>query len=138
MIGSRASIRQLQKERAQQVGEDLVTIQDRIIELGYDLRPTQNDIMWDIIDALEEQRNYLIEAGVGIGKSFAYLIPGVLLSKYTGEPLIVASSTIHLLEQLERDIPNLENILNPCIGTDGIEVVVAKGRTHYPCTHKIE
>ena len=138
MIGSRASIMKLQKERAQQVGEDLVTIQDRIIELGYDLRPTQNDIMWDIIDALEEQRNYLIEAGVGIGKSFAYLIPGVLLSKYTGEPLVVASSTIHLLEQLERDIPNLENILNPCIGTDGIEVVVAKGRTHYPCTHKIE
>ena len=56
MIGSRASIMKLQKERAQQVGEDLVTIQDRIIELGYDLRPTQNDIMWDIIDALEEQR----------------------------------------------------------------------------------
>lgn len=125
------------KKIISQIGEALGDIQDRILDLGLEDRPEQNDIMWDIIDALESKKNYLIEAGVGIGKSYAYLIPGILLSRYTGEPLIVATSSIHLTEQLANDIKNVEKILEVQLNSEKIEVVVGKGRKNYPCTHKI-
>lgn len=106
--------------------------------LKYEDRPEQENIMWEIIDSLEFNKNYLIEAGVGIGKSFAYLIPGILLSRYTGKPLIVATSTIHLSLQLEKDVKYVQEILEPVLGDGQIDVVVGKGRTNYPCTHKIQ
>src|SRR5699024_9538138 len=78
------------------------------------------------------------EAEVGIGKSFAYLIPSILLSRYTGQPLVVATSSIQLSEQLENDIGNVEKILRSFLEGDQIVRVVGKGRTNYPCIKKIQ
>lgn len=73
-----------------------------------------------------------MEAQVGIGKSLGYLIPGVIISRITNKPLIVASSTIQLTEQLSNDIKKVENILNI-----DIECVIGKGVTNYSCFKKI-
>lgn len=122
----------------EKIGSSLVDIQETMLLMGYEERKDQENIMWDIIDALEEKENLLIEAGVGIGKSFAYLIPGVLLSMYYGQPLIVATSSIHLTEQLAEDIKVVERILEKYLDGSEVEVVVAKGRDNYPCSCTLE
>lgn len=99
----------------------------------YERREGQENIMYTTIDSFEEKRNKIIEAGVGIGKSFGYLIPGVLFSHFTGEPLIVATSTIQLTEQLSKDVKIVGNILSPYLSGRQVEYVVGKGQTNYPC-----
>lgn len=56
-------------------------------------------LMLDISESFDNGREFYVEAGVGIGKSLAYLIPGILKSRSCGKPLIVCSSTIQLTEQ---------------------------------------
>lgn len=120
------------------VGDDLGKIQDNMLNLGYEDRVYQSDIMWDIVDSLDKNQNLLVEAGVGIGKSFAYLLPGALFSMYYGKPLIVATSSIHLTEQLVGDIKSVEAIIGEKLNNYSIEFVVAKGRDNYPCTCTVE
>ena len=47
-----------------------------------------------IVDALINDQHFAIEAGVGIGKSFGYLVPVLLYSKRMNKPIIIATSTI--------------------------------------------
>lgn len=93
--------------------------------------------MWDIITTIEEDNNLIVEAGVGIGKSFAYLIPGILYSKYSGKPLIVATSSIGLQDQVAKDIETASEILAPYLNNNKIDIVIGKGRTNYPCPYDI-
>ena len=58
---------------------------------------------FEIVDALIHNQHFAVEAGVGIGKSFGYLVP-VLLYKKLNKPVIVATSTIALQEQLWNDV----------------------------------
>ncbi len=118
---------------ADKVTKDIFQIIDKIANLGFEQRESQEDIMINIIDnAYRERKNLLIEAGVGIGKSLSYLLPGILLSKYTKKPLVVATSSIQLTEQLSQDIDTASKIL-------GLEVdkVVGKGQKNYPCVQRI-
>ncbi|WP_155811975.1 hypothetical protein [Aerococcus sp. Group 1] len=90
--------------------DDIFSVQDDMVnEHGLEAREGQNHLMMDIIGSLDTQESLICEAGVGIGKSLAYLIPGILYSKYTGEPLIVATSSIQLTEQLQDDIKLSKN-----------------------------
>ncbi|MCU5746957.1 ATP-dependent DNA helicase [Staphylococcus sp. SQ8-PEA] len=95
-------------------------------------REGQENLMYSVCEAFEKAENVIVEAQVGIGKSFGYLIPGIIISMATNKPLIVASSTIQLTEQLSSDIKKVENILNV-----DIECIVGKGVTNYPCFRKI-
>ncbi len=70
--------------------------------------------------------------GVGIGKSYAYLIPLILYYNKTNKPFVVSTSTIALQEQLKKDIDTLNSILNWNVPT-----IIAKGRTHYICKKKV-
>lgn len=65
-----------------------------------------------ILDAVRGNYHFAVEAGVGIGKSFAYLVPLLLYNKKTGLPVIIATSTIALQEQLMDDIKRLSPMLN--------------------------
>ena len=49
---------------------------------GFEQRPGQLDMAYDILDALIQNRHIAVEAGVGIGKSYAYLMPLLLYSEY--------------------------------------------------------
>ena len=68
------------------------------------------------------------EAGVGIGKSFAYIIPLLYYNKYFDKPIVISTSTIALQEQIFSDIAVASDLINyhP-------EVMNAKGQNHYVC-----
>jgi ATP-dependent DNA helicase DinG len=56
--------------------------------------------------SLLKENHLLFEAGTGVGKSLAYLIPSILFSKLNKRPCVVATNTISLQEQLlDKDIP---------------------------------
>ena len=98
-------------------------------------REGQHTMALDIAEVIKNKEILLIEAGVGIGKSYAYLIP--IIYEYQNNPefhgFIISTSTIALQEQLEKDIKNIGNLL----GID-IDVTIAKGKTNYICKKKLE
>lgn len=99
---------------------------------GWETRYGQEALMYDVFDAYDSRENLIVEAQVGIGKSFGYLIPGILISKSTKKPLIVTSSSIQLTEQLVNDIQQVEEILHI-----SVDCIVGKGVTNYPCFKEI-
>ena len=68
--------------------------------LGLDYRPQQAAMALHVAQALETNTPLLVEAGTGVGKSLAYLIPGLIHSINSERPLIVSSHTITLQEQI--------------------------------------
>ena len=99
---------------------------------GWETRYGQETLMYDVFDAYDSRENLIVEAQVGIGKSFGYLIPGILISKSTKKPLIVTTSSIQLTEQLVNDIQQVEEILHI-----SVDRIVGKGVTNYPCFKEI-
>ena len=100
---------------------------------GYEEREGQLNMAFYILDAIKDNKHIAVEAGVGIGKSFAYLVPLLIYNKKTNNPVIVATSTITLQEQLYADAKRLMELLN--IKTD---VILAKGQGHYICQQRAE
>lgn len=101
--------------------------------MGYAVREPQLAMANFVQTALAKNRHLLAEAGVGTGKTFAYLIP--LLGRLQGErrPVIVATHTIALQEQLMHDIPAIARVLGlPA------PAMLAKGRDHYMCRAALE
>lgn len=94
---------------------------------GYEFRPQQLEMADAVADAFQADEHLIVEAGTGVGKTFAYLIPAIDLALSTGETVVVSTNTISLQEQLIRkDIPFLQKVL-PC----SFYVVLAKGRSNY-------
>src|SRR5216684_6754848 len=84
--------------------------------------------------ALEGERHLVIEAGTGIGKSIAYLVPAVLFALEQRKKAIVSTHTINLQEQLlYTDIPILKKILPV-----EFEAALMKGRQNYLCPRRLE
>jgi len=106
----------------------LFDIFEKMKEKGYEERDGQIDMALDIAEAIRDGDNIIVEAGVGIGKSFAYLFPSMLYTKVSRTPVAVASSTIHLTDQLEEDVKNVENIT----GRE-VSAIVGKGQRNYFC-----
>jgi len=98
-------------------------------------REGQHTMALDVLEAIQNKEILLVEAGVGIGKSYAYLIP--LLYSYEREDkfqgFIISTSTIALEEQLKDSITLLANEL----GID-IPVTVAKGKNNYVCLKRLK
>ena len=77
---------------------------DKASECGLEMRDGQIEMSLEVTDAIIKKYPLAVEAGVGIGKSFAYLVPLVLNYFRERRQVIIATSTIALQEQLERDI----------------------------------
>ena len=87
-----------------------------------------------VAESFNEGKIGLIEAGTGVGKSLAYLIPAIFWSTSNKERCVVSTRTINLQEQLiHKDIPFLKNIL----GFD-FKAFLVKGRGNYSCFRKID
>jgi ATP-dependent DNA helicase DinG len=83
-----------------------------------------------VADALARHQRYAIEAGTGIGKTFAYLAPALL----AGKRIIVSTGTRTLQDQLfHRDLP----VITSAIGRPA-RVAILKGRANYLCLHRLE
>ncbi len=99
---------------------------------SYEYRPQQEAMVVEVIRAINEEKYLLMEAGTGVGKSMAYLIPAVLWSLLNNERVLVATHTINLQEQLWfKDIPLLAKIINK-----PFRVAMAKGRQNYICLRR--
>ncbi|MDN3514520.1 MAG: DEAD/DEAH box helicase family protein [Candidatus Brocadia sp.] len=99
----------------------------------YEYRKPQVDMLKSVIDAFNEDRVAVIEAGTGTGKSLSYLVPAVFWSIQNQERVVVSTHTINLQEQLiEKDIP----LLKRCCGLN-FKSVLVKGRNNYLCLRKV-
>lgn len=101
----------------------------------FSYREGQEEMAKKIEDAFLNGKGCIIEAGTGIGKSFAYLVPVFLLLKEKNqESVVIATSTITLQKQLyEKDIPLISKILS--IDLDDKKAILY-GRSNYICLRK--
>lgn len=97
-------------------------------DYGCEFREGQYDMAMEVMEALAQGKHIAAEAGVGIGKSYAYLAPTLLFRKYTGAPVVVATSTIALQEQLISDMDRLTSMMGM-----NCKPLLAKGQSHYIC-----
>jgi len=101
---------------------------------GYELRPQQIEMAGEITAAFEESYHLVVEAGTGIGKSFAYILPALAQATGHREKVIISTYTISLQEQLlYKDIPFIEQVVD----FDFI-AALAKGRSNYLCRRRLE
>jgi len=101
-------------------------------ELQY--RKSQETMAWKVAEAFNEGAHAAIEAPTGTGKSIAYLLPGILHVEKTGAPLVIATHSKSLQDQLlEKDIPKLARVL----GRDSIQATTVKGQENYLCLRKL-
>ncbi|MBW2544037.1 MAG: hypothetical protein JRD43_00920 [Deltaproteobacteria bacterium] len=92
---------------------------------GYENRPEQREMAGEILGSFLDGKNLLIEAGTGVGKSFAYLIPAIL----SREKTIISTSSLALQDQLvKKDLVFLRKAL-PRKFSFGI----LKGKNNYVC-----
>lgn len=112
-------------------GKMWVFFNDTALDSGYNYRDGQYDMAEGVLDAICYGRNLAVEAGVGIGKSYGYLVPLLLYHEVTGAPVVIATSTIALQEQLASDLENLMEVM----GSD-IPFIVAKGQNNYICIRR--
>ena len=102
------------------------------LRYGMTEREGQIDMAETVLDSIKNKKHLLEEAGVGIGKSYGYLVPALLYHKETNAPVVIATSTIALQEQLAADMARLL----PMLGMkDGF--IVAKGQGNYLCNKKV-
>ncbi|MGH8103311.1 MAG: ATP-dependent DNA helicase [bacterium] len=79
---------------------------------GYEIRPQQAAMADAVADSLASGSTLLVEAGTGVGKSFAYLVPLILWAAEHDKRVVVSTFTKALQEQLVRkDLPRLKKIL---------------------------
>jgi ATP-dependent DNA helicase DinG len=80
-----------------------------------------------------------VEAGTGVGKSLAYLIPAVLWAKEQKKKAVISTHTINLQEQLVfKDIPIVQKVLASELGNEGFSAMLWKGRANYVCPTRLE
>src|SRR4029077_21007260 len=78
----------------------------------FEYRPQQQEMAEAVARALEEDRHLVVEAGTGVGKSLAYLVPSILFALEQHKKAIISTLTINLQEQLvHKDIPILKKVL---------------------------
>lgn len=99
----------------------------------FEARLEQQEMMLNVIEAYNESKVALIEAGTGTGKSIAYLLPAILWAIYNGEKTLISTNTINLQEQLlYKDIP----LITKALGQE-IKAVLVKGMGNYLCLRKL-
>jgi len=96
---------------------------------GGESRQGQRDMVAAIAGAFGRREHAIIEAGTGVGKSLAYLVPSAL----TGERVIIATATKNLQDQLaQKDAPTVAK------ATSRTRVAVLKGKNSYLCRNRVE
>ena len=95
-------------------------------------RPSQRDMAAYIADGYNDGGVLLLEAGTGVGKSFAYLVPAIRWAFANGERTVVSTNTINLQEQLvAKDLPLLREALRD--GDREPAFALLKGWRNYLC-----
>src|SRR5262245_6261780 len=95
----------------------------------YEYRPGQVAMAEAVAESLDKRHHLLVEAGTGIGKTLAYLVPAIA----TGRRIVISTGTKNLQEQLfYKDIPFLQKVLPA-----KFKATYLKGRSNYVCLHRL-
>ncbi len=101
---------------------------------NFEYRAEQQEMAVAVATALSEGRHLVVEAGTGVGKSLAYLVPAILWAHERKKKAVISTYTINLQEQLVyKDIPILQKIL-----PIEFEAMLWKGRGNYLCPHRLQ
>lgn len=93
---------------------------------GFEPRPQQHEMALAVAAAFDDSHHLAVEAGTGVGKSFAYLLPAIHLA-LAGHKVVVSTHTIALQEQLtQKDLPFLKRTLDVPLNFE-----LVKGRGNY-------
>ncbi|HEX4236204.1 MAG TPA: ATP-dependent DNA helicase [Caldimonas sp.] len=99
------------------------------IDSNHAERAVQREMALAVATAIEERSALVVEAGTGVGKTFAYLVPALL----SGVRALLSTATKTLQDQLfVRDLPRLRNALEL-----PVTVALLKGRSSYLCLHRL-
>ena len=103
------------------------------ISTNFEERAVQIELLKNIARAFNQNHIGVFEAGTGVGKSYAYLIPSFLWALQNHERVIISTGTINLQQQLcEKDIPAVEKIIGK-----KLKFVLMKGRQNYICKRRL-
>ena len=103
---------------------------------GYEERPGQIDMLQAIVRAFNSREHLMIEAGTGVGKSLAYLVPSMLWAAANDTPVVISTATRNLQSQLIiSDIPRALAVLGD--GAAKFKVALLKGRGNYLCLRAV-
>ena len=106
---------------------------------NFEFRPQQQEMAVAVARALQNQEHLAVEAGTGVGKSLAYLIPSILFAVAQKKKAIVSTHTINLQEQLtEKDLPMLTGVLGALPEPVKFSYAMLKGRANYLCTRRLQ
>nr|WP_312579619.1 ATP-dependent DNA helicase [Sedimentibacter sp.] len=130
-----------------------------LTQYGYWIRDEQIELAKEILEGLRDMKVSLCEAGVGIGKTYAYIVAAILdkmkynkglvrqeykfnkdFNSETNMPIIIATSSIELQRAIHEDyIPELSRVLkeNKVIKRN-ISSVIRKGKEHYICDMRLK
>jgi ATP-dependent DNA helicase DinG len=100
---------------------------------SFEMRPEQLEMAAAVERAFAAGEHLVVEAGTGVGKSFAYLVPAIAQA-VQGKKVVISTHTISLQEQLmEKDIPFLR-----AVSGQEFSAVLCKGRSNYLCMRRLE
>lgn len=100
---------------------------------NFEYRPQQQQMAVAVARALQEGGHLIVEAGTGVGKSLAYLIPSILHAVAQSKKAVISTHTINLQEQLvEKDLPMLAAVLPV-----KFNFTMLKGRGNYLCSRRL-
>jgi ATP-dependent DNA helicase DinG len=99
----------------------------------YEPRPSQVRLSRDITRSYNEARILAAEAGTGVGKSFAYLVPSFAWAIRNEDRVVISTATINLQKQLiDKDIPVVQRLFRK-----KTKAVLVKGRANYLCHNRL-
>ncbi len=101
---------------------------------GFTYREEQLRFATAVAEAFRDENFLAAEAGTGVGKTFAYLVPALIHARRSQEKIVISTKTKALQQQIvERDLPELERVLGY-----KFKYVEAKGRDNYLCWNKYQ
>lgn len=100
---------------------------------NYEPRTEQVDMAYKVAMAFNGSEHLIVEAGTGIGKTMAYLVPAALWSMSNNVPVVISTNTKNLQSQIfEKDLPIIRDALHK-----KLRYTVIKGRSNYVCLARI-
>ncbi len=131
----------------QHAGADLVAQVEEIFSptgilsraKNFEFRPQQQEMAVAVARALQNQEHLAVEAGTGVGKSLAYLVPAILFATARKKKAVISTHTINLQEQLtEKDLPMLTGVLAALPEPVKFNFTMLKGRANYLCARRLQ
>ena len=106
---------------------------------AYEARPQQEEMLDAVARALWTEEHLMAEAGTGVGKSLAYLLPAALYAVQRNVRVVVSTNTLNLQEQLiHKDLPTVQRVLEQAglLGEGALAYTALKGRANYLCLQR--